>query len=60
MNLVSWGTLAGVWIEPGPNGTTVTVVTKRRVATNAFTRLTETTFQERFAEHVRKLPASAR
>ncbi len=49
----TWGTLMGAWIEPtGPQETRVTVVTKRRLATNAITSLTETTFQARFQQGV--------
>jgi hypothetical protein len=53
MNLVSVGTVMGAWIESaGPDNTKVTVVTKRRVATNIATTLTETTFHKRFAQAV--------
>ena len=60
----TWGTLMGAWIEPtGPQETRVTVVTKRRLATNAITSLTETTFQARFQQGVsilRERPAAPR
>lgn len=67
MNLVSYGAVMGAWIEPTdkPSDTKVTVVTKRRVAMNIATTLTESTFHRRFAqavEIVRKgqpLPAEA-
>jgi hypothetical protein len=50
MNLVSAGTVMGAWVEPAGQGQTkVTVVTKRRIAANVATTLTETTFQKRFA-----------
>ena len=53
MNLVTAGTVMGAWIDPMPDGQMkVTVVTKRRIQTNMFTSLTETTFQERFAQAV--------
>jgi hypothetical protein len=52
-NLVSAGSLVGVWVEAVDAGTTkVTVVTKRKVQTNIATGLTETTFQRRFAQAV--------
>jgi hypothetical protein len=51
MTPVSWGTFAGVWVEPvAPHTSRVTVVTKRKVAINAVTVLTEQGFQERFAQ----------
>lgn len=53
MNLVTFGTVMGAWIEPlSDQQTKVTVVTKRRVQTNLFTTLTETTFHRRFAQAV--------
>ncbi len=53
MNLVSTGAVMGAWVEPvDKNNTRVTVVTKRRIATNIATTLTETTFHNRFAEAV--------
>lgn len=54
MNLVSYGTVMGAWVEKGatPPNTKVTVVTKRRVQTGLFTTLTEETFHRRFAEAV--------
>ena len=52
-NLTTAGAVMGAWIEPvDKNSTRVTVVTKRRVATNIFTSLTETTFHEHFAQTV--------
>ena len=52
-NLSRRGTLMGAWVEPaGAGQSKVTVVTKRRVATNLATTLTETTFQKRFAQAV--------
>ena len=52
-NFVSMGAVMGAWIEPvdGEN-TKVTLVTKRRMATNIATTLTESTFQRRFAQAV--------
>lgn len=53
MNLITHGAVMGAWIEPiDPNATRVTVVTKRRIATNIATTLTETTFHKRFAQAV--------
>ena len=44
MNFVSAGAVMGAWVEPAGRGQTkVTVVTKRRMATNIATTLTETT-----------------
>ena len=53
MNLLTAGTVMGAWIEPiSNNNVHVTVITKRRVATNIFTKLTKRTFHERFAKEV--------
>ena len=53
MNLVTSGAVMGAWVDPvDANHTKVTVVTKRRIATNLATTLTETTFHRRFAEAV--------
>jgi hypothetical protein len=53
MNLITMGTVMGAWIEPIDNNSTkVTAVTKRRIATNLATTLTETTFHKRFAQAV--------
>ncbi len=53
MNVVSAGAVMGAWIEPvGRGQTQITVVTKRRVATNLATTLSETTFQKRCAQAV--------
>jgi len=53
INLVSWGTVMGAWIEPVDNNNTkVTVVTKRRVTINIATTLTEGTYHRRFAQAV--------
>ena len=53
MNLVSYGAVMGAWIEPvDRTQTKVTVVTKRRLAMNVATTLTESTFQKRFAQAV--------
>ncbi len=51
-NFVTAGTVAGVWIASAPNGTGVTVVTKRKMQTNLATVLTESGFHRRFAEAV--------
>ena len=53
MNLITFGTVMGAWVDPMPDGQMkVTAVTKRRVQTNIFTSLTETTFHRRFAQGV--------
>jgi len=53
MNLVTAGSVMGAWIDPTADGQMrVTVVTKRRIQTNMFTSLTETTFHKRFAQAV--------
>ena len=53
MNLVSFGAVMGAWVDKiDTNHTKVTVVTKRRVKTNVFTTLMETTFHKRFAQAV--------
>ena len=58
MSLFTYGTVMGAWIEPvDPGNTTVTVVTKRRIATNHVTSLTETTFHRWFAQGVEILKA---
>jgi len=54
--MFSWGTVMGAWIEPvDATHTKVTVVTKRRIAINAATTLTESTFQKDFAIGVKIL-----
>lgn len=58
MNFYSYGTFMGAWFVPlAPTETRVTVVTKRRLKTNAFTVLTESTFHSRFAEAVELIKA---
>ena len=52
-SLVTMGSVMGAWIDPiDKDNTRVTVVTKRRIATNIATTLTETTFHKRFAQAV--------
>ncbi len=52
MNLVTWGTSMGAWVERiDEDHTKVVVITKRRFAVD-FTVLTETTFHRRFAQAV--------
>lgn len=65
MNFVSMGAVMGAWIDAvDKNNTKVTVVTKRRIATNLATTLTEATFHKRFTQAVeivkkgRRLPAA--
>ncbi|MRR57283.1 MAG: hypothetical protein EG824_03605 [Deltaproteobacteria bacterium] len=51
MNMVAFGSVMGVWIEPADSiGTKVTVLTKRRVAKDTFTKLNDATFFERFEQ----------
>lgn len=53
MNFVSYGAVMGAWIEPAENNSSkVTVVTKRRIATNIATTLTEGKFHKRFGQAV--------
>jgi len=53
LNLYSYGTLMGAWFTPlAPSETRVTVVTKRRMKTNVFTVLTESTYHDRFGQAV--------
>ncbi len=52
-NLVSAGALIGVWVDKVDNShTKVTIVTKRKLATNIATGLTESTFHSKFAQAV--------
>ncbi len=54
MKMVAFGSVMGVWIEPVDAGhTMLTVVTKRRVAGDIFTRLTAPRFYERFEQGVK-------
>jgi len=54
MNMVSYGAVMGAWIDPvDQNNTKVTVVTKRRLAMNLATTLTEDTFHKRFGQAVK-------
>ncbi len=58
INLVSYGAVMGTWVEPvDQDHTKVTVITKRRLATNLATTLTETTYHRRFAEAVEMVKA---
>ncbi|MDO8462559.1 MAG: hypothetical protein Q7S98_06880 [Deltaproteobacteria bacterium] len=51
MNLVSYGTVMGAWVEKiDKNNTRVTVITKRKQKMNLATTLTESTFHKRFAQ----------
>ncbi len=53
MNWVSYGAVMGAWIDSvDKDNTKVTVVTKRRIATNLATTLTETTYHKRFGQAV--------
>jgi hypothetical protein len=52
-NFISAGSVVGVWVEPGGKGKSkVTAVTKRKMATNVATGLTESTFHDRFQQAV--------
>lgn len=54
MNLVSSGAVMGAWVEPiSDEQTKVTVITKRRIATQIATTLTEGKWHKFFAEGVR-------
>ena len=58
INLVSYGAVMGAWVEPvDQDHTKVTVITKRRVATQLATTLTETTYHRRFTEAVEMVKA---
>lgn len=51
MTALTYGTYIGVWVEPiDRESSKVTVCTKRKVAANIATGLTETTFHNRFAQ----------
>lgn len=53
MNMVTMGTVMGAWVDAvDTNSAKVTVVTKRRIATNLATTLTEATFHKRFMQGV--------
>jgi hypothetical protein len=59
-NRLTWGTFMGAWTEPAtPGHCLVTVLTKRRMALNAATTLTETTSHNRFAQAVAEIASSA-
>lgn len=51
-DFVSAGSVVAVWVEPEGKGVKVTCVTKRKMATNVATGLTETTFHKRFKQAV--------
>ena len=58
MNFVSMGAVMGAWVDPVDlSNTRVTVVTKRRIATNIATTLTEDTFHKRFSQAVEMVKA---
>jgi hypothetical protein len=51
MKMMAFGSVMGVWIEPADSADTkVTVVTKRRVDNDIFTKLNDSTFFERFEQ----------
>ncbi len=53
-NLVLAGALIGVWVDKIDNShSKVTVVTKRKMATNIATGLTESTFHSKFAQAIK-------
>ena len=54
MSVGTAGTVIGVWIESGsgPNLTKVTVITKRRIATNLITSMTEGGFHTAYKKAV--------
>ncbi len=54
MKMAVFGSVMGVWIEPVDSGNTkLTVVTRRRVESDKFTRLTAPRFFERFDQGVK-------
>ncbi len=58
MDMISYGTVMGAWIDSiDQNNTKVTVVTKRRLAMSLATTLTEKTFHIRFAQAVQIVKA---
>ncbi len=65
-NLISSGSVVGVWVDKvDNNNSNVTIVTKRKIATNLATGLTESTFHDTFEKAVKivkegkKLPFEA-
>ena len=53
LKMVAFGSAMGVWIEPADfNQARITVITRRRVLSDTFTRLTESKFYERFDQGV--------
>ena len=53
INLVTWGSMIGVWVEPiDEKNTKVTIVTKRKMATHIATGFTEKSFQYKFHKTV--------
>ena len=53
MKMVAFGSVMGVWLEPIDESTTkVTVVTRRRVEKDFFTKLDAPTFFERFGKGI--------
>ncbi|MBF0207008.1 MAG: hypothetical protein HQK53_08965 [Oligoflexia bacterium] len=56
MGLFTFGTLMAAWVEPvDTTHSNVTCVTKRKIATNIITTLTESTFHEKFAKKLKEL-----
>jgi hypothetical protein len=56
-NLISWGTMIGVWIEPvNKDSTKVTVVVKRKNPTEVLTPVTEAIFHDDFELAARLKP----
>ncbi len=65
MKMVAFGSVMGVWIEPADaDNTRITVITKRRAQNDTFTKLTASTFHEKFVQGVnivksgKKLPVA--
>lgn len=57
-NLISSGSVVGVWVDKVDNkNSNVTIVTKRKIATNLATGLTESTFHDTFEKAVKILKA---
>ena len=54
MKMLAFGSVMGVWIEPvDSDNTRMTVITRRRVPSDTFTKLTAVTFYERFEQGVK-------
>jgi hypothetical protein len=58
MNLISYGSVVGVWFDPvGKDGTKVTVLTRRRVAINIAPGMRESRFHDYYDYAVKEVKA---